>query len=315
MKNGKDAKRQARSKRTERPFEVFPRLVSFIGQEKTYRIHLLKLHWPDIVGEAVACHVRPVRMDFKKLFLAADAPVWANEFHYMERKIIDRINSFVCDELVTEIVFCSPRSEYFARKAREREAPEETLVIPGGDEIAASEMMVAKAKVKNDEVRKAAARAFAQNLALRRARAEDGWRPCADCGRLVSPNESLCPFCARKKREASGAAVRSLLLREPWLHVREILDILDCSREIVRREREDLLRSLAARVRQGDESGDDAKRLVMLYASVKPEGLTEEIVKKYMARLRYDLLWEGEETDKNGKRRKARGNRSSGRGE
>ena len=130
MKRGKAVKKPARSKQTERPVNVLPRLAAFLGQEKTYRLHLLKSHWTDIVGETVADHVRPVRMEFRKLFLSADAPVWSNELRYMERKLIDKINAFVCDELVTEIAFCAPRSEYFSARKREEQLPEERKIVP-----------------------------------------------------------------------------------------------------------------------------------------------------------------------------------------
>ena len=65
-----------------------------------------------------------------------------------------------------------------------------------------------------------------------------------------------------------------------------------------------MLRDLASRVKQRDESGEDAKKLVMLFASVKPEEMNDEIMKKYLNRLRFDLSAEEEEF---GKKRKGRG--------
>ena len=125
MKRGYKVKREARSKRTEGLTQVLPRLFSSMGKdkEKTYRYQLLLNRWEDIVGETVAAHVRPVRMDFRKLFLAADAPVWANELRYMERQMIDKINAFVCDELVTSIAFCGESGIRRVRRRR-RGAPQ-----------------------------------------------------------------------------------------------------------------------------------------------------------------------------------------------
>ena len=304
MKRKQKAKKPALSKRTERPADVMSRLVAFLGQDKTYRLHLLKSHWKDIVGEVAADHVRPVRMDFKKLFLAADAPVWSNELRYMERKLIDKINAFVCDEFVTEISFCSPRSEYFSVKMEEKEEPEEKKILPDREDIETSEAVVEGMNIENEELKTAATRAFAQNLALRRVRAEENWKPCASCGRMIPPAERLCLSCDRKKREEESRAVRNLLLKEPWLHVYEVAALLNCSRSLVIKERSRLLRDLASRVKQRDESGEDAKKLVMLFASVKPEELNDEIMKKYLNRLRFDLSAEAEEF---GKKRKGRG--------
>ena len=198
MKKGKAAKEEARIRKTERFSDVLPRFVSSFGQEKEYLTHLFFHHWKEIAGPSVALHVRPVRMDFHKLFLAADAPVWANELRYMERKLIDKINAFVCEELVKEICFCTPQEETFA--------------------------------------------------------------------------------------------VRRLLLREPWLHGYEVSHIIGCSRETAFQARFSLLQTIASRIPKGDETSDDAKMLVMLFAAIKPEKLTGPIISKYMERLRFDLL-------------------------
>ena len=303
MKRGYKVKREARSKRTEGLTQVLPRLFSSMGKdkEKTYRYQLLLNRWEDIVGETVAAHVRPVRMDFRKLFLAADAPVWANELRYMERQMIDKINAFVCDELVTSIAFCAPRSEYFKDPRAEEEAPApEEAVVPIREDVEKAESAVSG--VRDEELRKAAARALAQNLALRRSRIEDKWRPCAVCGRLVPPEERLCPVCRREKKDKERAAVTSLLLREPWLRIREAREIIGCSVETVLEARDALIRKFASRVKKGEEKGKDAETLVMLFASVKPEDLTEEIMRKCLDSLRFDLLPD----EDSGKREKSR---------
>ena len=97
---------------------------------------------------------------------------------------------------------------------------------------------------------------------------------------------------------------RPLLLSQPWLHGYEISRMLGCSSEFVLRERISLLRMLLSRVRQGDETSEDAKRLVMLFASAKPEDLTESFMKKSLQRLRFDLL--SEYKKKEGRKKKGR---------
>lgn len=289
MRRGKAAENSARSKKTERFIDVLPRFVSDLGQEKRYRTQLLIHEWEKIVGSAIASHVRPVRMDFRKLFLAADAPVWANELRYMEREMIDKINAFVCDELVTEIVFCAPREKLCAVERRKQDtAP--APIVPIEEEREKTSPFVSS--IEDEALRDAASRALSQNFALRRAVSEDGGHPCPSCGRMVSAKETYCFLCERKKREQDSEAVRSLLLREPWLHGYEASKILGCSLEIVARERNALLRRLVSRVRQGDESSPDAKLLVMLFASVKPEALTEPLISKTLRRLRFDLAFD-----------------------
>ena len=289
MKYGKTAENSARAKQTERITEALSRFVDSLAQKKSYQIQLLIYYWQEIVGPSIAGHVRPVRMDFRTLFLAADAPVWANELRYMERELIDKINAFVCEELVNEIRFCPPREKISDWRREKEELPPE-IIQPKKEEYEKTSSFVSE--IENDALRTAASRALAQNFARRRSLRKEGWHTCACCDRLVPAKDTYCAFCGQKKKEEKEKDVRRLLLREPWLHGYEVSRILDCPPEFVLRERVSLLRMFLSRVRQGDETSEDAKRLVMLFASARPEDLTEQFMKKSLQRLRFDLLSE-----------------------
>ena len=280
------------AEKTEQFADVIPRLFSCMKEEreKTYRYHLMACHWEEIVGEAVAAHVRPIRMDFKKLFLSVDAPVWSNELRYMERQIVDKINAFVCAELATSIGFCAPGSDSF--KVGKTEETENTVkkIEPLEEERKTAESAVAE--IEDEELRNAVSKAYAQNLALRRTRMKEKWHPCAVCGKIVPPDEKMCPFCEREKKEKTISAVSRLLIREPWLRVKEAAKIIGCSSDVVVESRSLLLQKMISRAKKEDEMGENAKALVMLFASVKPEELTEEVMKKYLKRLRFDLYSE-----------------------
>ena len=301
MRFGKETEDSARAKRTEIITEILPRFVSSLGNGKAYQMQLLIYHWDEIVGSSIASHVRPVRMDFRTLFLAADAPVWANELRYMERKLIDKINAFVCEEFVREIRFCPPKEKVSIwQREKEDKLPEK--IEPKKEEYEKTSSFVSD--IENNELRMAVYRALAQDFARRRSLQEQGWHICAFCDRLVPAEESYCIFCGQKKREEKENDIRQLLIRQPWLHGYEVSRILGCSSALVLRERISLLRMLLSRVRQGDETSEDAKRLVMLFTSAKPEDLTEPFMKKSLQRLRFDLLSEYEKKD--GRKRKGR---------
>ena len=121
---------------------------------------------------------------------------------------------------------------------------------------------------------------------------------------MVPSEETYCVFCRQQKKEEKENDVRKLLLNQPWLHGYEISRMLGCSSEFVLRERISLLRMFLSRVRQGDETSEDAKRLVMLFTSAKAEDLTEPFIKKSLQRLRFDLLSEYDKKD--GRKKKSR---------
>lgn len=301
MKYGKGAEDSARAKHTEKITEILPRFVSSLGQGKAYQTQLFIYHWEKIVGSSIAGHVRPVRMDFRTLFLAADAPVWANELRYMERDLIDKINAFVCEELVREIKFCSPKEKGNTRRY-EKEEPLPEKIIPKKEEYEKTSSFISE--IDNDALRLAASRALAQNFARCRSLKEQGWHTCASCDRMVPSEETYCVFCGQQKKEEKENDVRKLLLSQPWLHGYEISRMLGCPSEFVLRERISLLRMFLSRVRQGDETSEDVKRLVMLFTSAKPEDLTEPFIKKSLQRLRFDLLSEYDKKD--GRKKKSR---------
>lgn len=301
MKWAETAGECPRAKQTQKVTEVLPRFMASLGQGKAYQTQLLIYYWDEIVGSSIANHVRPIRMDFRTLLLAADAPVWANELRYMERELIDKINAFVCEELVKEIRFCSPKEKSSVQR-REKEDSSPEKIVPEKEEYEKTASFVSE--IGNEDLRIMASRALAQDFARRRFLQEQGWHTCASCERLVPEKEKYCALCGQKKKEEKEKDVRQLLLRQPWLHGYEISRILGCTSDFVLRERIALLRMLLSRVRLGDESSDDAKRLVMLFTSSKPEDLTEPFMKKSLQRLRFDLLSENDKID--GRKKKIR---------
>lgn len=301
MKLVKEADGFARAKQTERITEILPRFVISLGQRKAYQTQFLFYHWEEIVGSSIAGHVRPVRMDFQILFLTADSPVWANELRYMERDLIDKINSFLCEEFIKEIKFCSPKEKGNIWQRKEDDPPPEKI-IPKKEEYDKTSYFVSD--IESDALRLAASRALAQDFARRRSLQEQGWHVCISCERLVPAEEKYCVYCGQKKKAEKENDIRQLLLRQPWLHGYEISRILGCSSALVLRERISLLRMLLSRVRQGDETSEDAKRLVMIFTSAKPEDLTESFMKKSLQRLRFDLLSEFDQ--KNGRKKTKR---------
>jgi predicted nucleic acid-binding Zn ribbon protein len=47
--------------------------------------------WDDAVGEGVAAHVRPVRLDHGVLTVEVDDPAWATQVRFLTGTIIDRL--------------------------------------------------------------------------------------------------------------------------------------------------------------------------------------------------------------------------------
>ena len=59
--------------------------------------------WPRIAGEAVAEHVRPVRLHGGVLVLQADSGTWATQVRYLQQRLIERANEELGGSLVRQI--------------------------------------------------------------------------------------------------------------------------------------------------------------------------------------------------------------------
>jgi len=56
-------------------------------------------HWRDIVGEAVADHAVPKRLEKRKLVVEVDDPAWATQLKFLESQIIHTLREHAGDEV------------------------------------------------------------------------------------------------------------------------------------------------------------------------------------------------------------------------
>ena len=61
-----------------------------LGLEGAAGVGRLFAGWPEIVGEAMAEHVRPVRMDASALVVTVDHPAWATQVRRLGDTVLDR---------------------------------------------------------------------------------------------------------------------------------------------------------------------------------------------------------------------------------
>ena len=60
--------------------------------------------WPEVVGEAVAAHCQPSRLEEDgTLHVIADSAAWATQLTYLQHKLLDRLNATCGQGLVRRI--------------------------------------------------------------------------------------------------------------------------------------------------------------------------------------------------------------------
>ena len=63
------------------------------GQGDARSMGSLFSRWTDAVGEVVAAHARPVKLDGDRLLVEVDEPGWATQLRFLEAEVIGRLRS------------------------------------------------------------------------------------------------------------------------------------------------------------------------------------------------------------------------------
>ena len=63
-------------------------VASHLGAGRPEVVHLMFSRWEEVVGPAVAAHVRPVRVDGDTLIVSADHPAWATQMRHLAPDIL-----------------------------------------------------------------------------------------------------------------------------------------------------------------------------------------------------------------------------------
>lgn len=55
--------------------------------------------WTSIVGESVAQHVVPIRLEKRKLTVEVDDPMWATQMKFLEHRVLSTLQEHIGDEV------------------------------------------------------------------------------------------------------------------------------------------------------------------------------------------------------------------------
>jgi predicted nucleic acid-binding Zn ribbon protein len=97
-----DHRRSAEEQPLKEVIEKFLKAYAWDGKMKEMD---LVAAWPELMGIAVANRTKEIRIQNKKLFLTIDSSVMREELLLGKQIIIDRLNEYAGQEIVTDIWF------------------------------------------------------------------------------------------------------------------------------------------------------------------------------------------------------------------
>jgi predicted nucleic acid-binding Zn ribbon protein len=62
-------------------------------------------HWEHIVGKEISRKTKPQKLFKKILYISVSDPGWANELSMMSEKLIEKINSYIGEEIISQLRF------------------------------------------------------------------------------------------------------------------------------------------------------------------------------------------------------------------
>ena len=77
--------------------------VSELNLEKKLNSYKLFNHWEEIVGKEIARNSKPKRLKDKVLLISTVNPIWASELSLMSQDIINKINSYLNEDIVCKL--------------------------------------------------------------------------------------------------------------------------------------------------------------------------------------------------------------------
>jgi len=65
--------------------------------------------WPDLVGDALAAHSRPLHLRTGVLRVAVDDPAWAGQFRYLRDELVAKLRARVPEAAIGEVSVTAAR--------------------------------------------------------------------------------------------------------------------------------------------------------------------------------------------------------------
>ena len=262
-------------------------------------------NWQDIVGINYAKRIKPLRIEYKRLFVYASDSTWKSTLYAYKSKIIKQINDYFDEDLVEDIIFGRPgeRPKENNNTILAPQQPVDPAKIIRAITLTDEELKEIEESCKcieDDTLRATFLKTSISRAKSEKYRKSQGWHDCPNCGSLCPAEQKICSRCKNQQYEIFEKTIIHILHEVPWAAYSEIKSeieksmpqmIEECTPEKVESLRGTLVQQMAQTLDNKDPNR--IKLLVMLFKGVKPEDLSDKLISKALYELRYDLPSEG----------------------
>lgn len=206
-----------------------------------FLLHWLRSHWAEIIGHTAANHSQPYKLDQGTLYIHTDNPMWSNQLHMMQGRLLGQLNRQLLPALQGRKRILRELKFYHGIIQEESQPREETgPFMP---------------KV-------------------------DPSRRCPICGVPLIGEEEICSACRREQNQALRQEIRKQLVLRPWLRYEDCRELVKCDR-ITFTDVKAVLGEWAMNQALSPQATAQEKAFaVLLETGLHPEELQEETIQR-----------------------------------
>jgi hypothetical protein len=265
--------------------EIMPSTLKSLGIIKKYNAQSVITHWQEIAGEEISSHAWPISIQRGILLLAVNSPVWSHHLMMLKPGIINKINAFLKEKLVTDIRFQAGDLKKYQNNGE------------GGDNIPMlqpakldseelADVWKATEAIKDENLRKKCYYVLIKQTGINKTKKNAGWQSCKHCSVLVPQGQSYCSACSLVRKQESKQEITKLLKEAPWLTYQEIYEFIPCSpRDFHTCKKRLVHKMIHALFEPGWDKLNDAT-LVMLMTAVKPDRITDTMINNVICKVK-----------------------------
>ena len=180
-----------------------PKALAKLNLLEQYKLNTLVHNWRHVVGDVIADHTKIVSINPPDMVISADNSMWMQELQMQKRRIIEAINKYYRQEVITDIRFIMKRQSYV-------KADTNTFIsipdkIGESKKINFADIVLSKEDVDaidksleqtDNEELKAAFRKVQITARKREIYLEQhGYHRCGRCGMHMESKKEICPTC------------------------------------------------------------------------------------------------------------------------
>jgi len=267
--------------------KILPQALTVLGLQQRYKSENVLLHWREIVGEKIADHTSPSKLQRGVLTVVTNNAVWAHHLMTSKEDIINKINVFCSEKVINDIKF---QAGYLVKCQNEENTDIDLPVINWKQAVLDGDDFVELDKtiqpLSDERLRQKARKLMSKDLALQKVKKNSAWHNCKSCGVLCLPEAELCTVCNIEWRSKNKDSLRELLMQAPWLDYLTAVKYVKCHSTEFNTVKNEIIDRIGREILNGTADKLRITTLVMLINMISPHLITDEIITNTLEKIR-----------------------------